>query len=141
LAALMESAGRAVAQLTLDRYGVEALQGTLIACGPGNNGGDGWVTARALHALGVPVWVTEVDAPKDGPAPAARTAALADGVRTVPADGPWPGVALVVDALLGTGATGAPRGAIAALVARLVDLERPPGSISPPAFIMAGCAR
>jgi len=47
------------------------------------------------------------------------------GVRTVQPERPWPNVGLAVDALLGTGATGAPRGAVAALLARVADLERP----------------
>jgi ADP-dependent NAD(P)H-hydrate dehydratase / NAD(P)H-hydrate epimerase len=136
--ALMESAGRAVAQLVLERYGVEALQGTLVACGPGNNGGDGWVAARALHLLGVPVWATEVEPARNPLAQAVREAAIADGVRTVPADGPWPGVALVVDALLGTGASGAPRGAMAQLVQRLVDLSRPVVAVDGPTGLDLG---
>ncbi len=136
--ALMESAGRAVAQLLLERYGVEAQQGTLVACGPGNNGGDGWVTARALHVLGVPVWATEVEAPHNDLAAAARTAAITDGVRTVPADGPWPGITLIVDALLGTGASGAPRGAIASLAQRLAELSRPIVAVDAPTGLDLG---
>ena len=52
---LMENAGRQVVAA------IEALHGELlerqvaVLCGRGNNGGDGWVTARALAALGVPV--------------------------------------------------------------------------------------
>ncbi len=122
---LMENAGRAVAQLVTDRLAMAASQGVLVACGPGNNGGDGWVAARALRATGVPVWATEVAPPPGGIAADARTAALEDGVRLVPVDGPWPGIGLMVDALLGTGASGAPRGAMMPLLQRMWDLDKP----------------
>ncbi|MES2123058.1 MAG: NAD(P)H-hydrate dehydratase [Gemmatimonadota bacterium] len=125
LASLMEAAGRAVAQLVLDRYSGIASQGVLVACGGGNNGGDGWVAARALHALGIPVWVSETATPPHGVAHAARSAALTDGVRTVPPDGPWPTVALLVDAILGTGARGPLREPVVALLNRMIDLELP----------------
>ncbi|MEI2721074.1 MAG: NAD(P)H-hydrate dehydratase [Gemmatimonadales bacterium] len=125
LRTLMESAGRAVAQLVLERAGPRAAQGVLVACGAGHNGGDGWVAARLLHRLGVPVWVVE-SAPARAPlTQVVRADALTDGVRTLSADGPWPDVALIVDALLGTGAGGAPRGAIAHLLHRLADLHHP----------------
>ena len=51
--------------------------------------------------------------------------ARTEGVREVGADGPWPSVGLAIDALLGTGASGAPRADLAALLARLLDLEVP----------------
>lgn len=122
---LMENAGRAVALLALDRFAAVAPQGVLVACGPGNNGGDGWVAARALRATGIPVWATEFMPPHEGIAADARATALHDGVRVVPADGPWPGVGLVIDALLGTGASGPPRGALVPLLHRITDLARP----------------
>ena len=40
-------------------------------------------------------------------------------------EGPWPSVGLVIDALLGTGASGAPRAPIDALLGRLASLHRP----------------
>ena len=57
LATLMESAGRAVAVVLADRYPHLLRAGVLVAAGPGNNGGDGWVVARALHQHDIPVWV------------------------------------------------------------------------------------
>jgi ADP-dependent NAD(P)H-hydrate dehydratase / NAD(P)H-hydrate epimerase len=123
---LMETAGREVARVVMLDLLEELDGGVVVACGPGNNGGDGWVAAAALHRARVPVWVVEAGTPRDGsPAADARRVALADGVRTLSADGPWPDIALVVDALLGTGARGAPREPIASLVERLRDLEVP----------------
>lgn len=122
---LMETAGRAVARVALEDHLQSVRDGVLVACGPGNNGGDGWVAARALHLLGVPVSVVEVAEPGEGIAAEARQTALDDGVPTVVHDGPWPGVGLVIDALLGTGATGAPRPPIDALLGRLASLHRP----------------
>ncbi|HEX6105483.1 MAG TPA: NAD(P)H-hydrate dehydratase [Gemmatimonadales bacterium] len=125
LATLMECAGRAVAAVAADRFAAALREGVLVAAGPGHNGGDGWVLARALHRLEVPVWVT--GAPGEGAPLRERMAALAraEGVREVAPDGPWPGVGLLVDALLGTGAKGPPRPPLAALLERLLDLELP----------------
>ena len=75
--------------------------------------------------MGIPVWATEISAPASGVAAEARSVALHDGVSIVAADGPWPGIGIVIDALLGTGATGAPRDAMMPLLQRIVDLESP----------------
>jgi NAD(P)H-hydrate epimerase len=131
LATLMESAGRAAAVVVADRYSHLLRTGVLVASGPGNNGGDGWVLARALHRLEVPVWVAS-----GGPGSELRERmaklARAEGVREVSPDGPWPAVGLAVDALLGTGASGAPRPAIAALLARILDLDVPIAALDGP---------
>jgi ADP-dependent NAD(P)H-hydrate dehydratase / NAD(P)H-hydrate epimerase len=132
LATLMDAAGRAASHVVSARYPERLRSGVLIAAGPGNNGGDGWVLARALHRLEIPAFV----APATGePSPLNRlmaSLARSEGVRVVEPEGPWPAVGLIVDALLGTGAHGALRSNIAALVERLADLALPVVAIDGP---------
>jgi ADP-dependent NAD(P)H-hydrate dehydratase / NAD(P)H-hydrate epimerase len=52
---LMENAGAAVAEHALARY--QNAQKIAVVCGKGNNGGDGFVAARHLHARGKSVQV------------------------------------------------------------------------------------
>ena len=132
LATLMESAGRAAATVLAARYAHRLRDGVLVAAGPGHNGGDGWVVARALHRLEVPVWVTGLPGAGAELREAMAALARADGVREVAPDGPWPSAGLTIDALLGTGARGAPRPAMAALLDRLLDLEIPVVAIDGP---------
>src|SRR5439155_1483631 len=100
---LMETAGRAVAQVLVDEM-PDALTGggggggVLIAAGAGNNGGDGWVLARALHTAGIPVWVSALD-PKTDDAIDNRALARLDGVRELGREEAWPQAAVAVDAL------------------------------------------
>ncbi len=54
---LMENAGRGVAEIIWSRFEKEAKDGVLIICGPGNNGGDGFVVARHLTQRGFTVKV------------------------------------------------------------------------------------
>ena len=114
------------------RFPDRLTDGVLIAAGPGNNGGDGWVLARALHQAGIRTWVAS--SPGEGSELQRQMMKLATaaGVRTVQADGPWPNAGLAVDALIGTGAKGAPRPPIASLVERLADLRTPLVAIDGP---------
>ena len=102
---LMQRAGLAVARLTLAL--APHAQCIWIACGPGNNGGDGFEAALHLHQWGKKVVVTwtglpdhKTAAPPD--AEAARVRALAAGVAI--ANEPPPGFDFCIDALLGIGA-------------------------------------
>lgn len=124
-AMLMGAAGQAVAGVIAARQPLAALRGVLVAAGTGNNGGDGWVAARALRRAGIAVWVAALSGERTQLCADAARLALADGVREVSPDGPWPAVGLVVDALLGTGARGAPRPPVATLLERLADLSVP----------------
>ncbi len=100
---LMQRAGLAVARLGLAL--APHARCIWVACGPGNNGGDGFEAAMHLHQWGKRVVVTWTGAGKDGLPPdaeAARTRALTAGVAV--ADEPPPDFDFCIDALLGIGA-------------------------------------
>lgn len=87
----------------------------LVLCGPGNNGGDGYVLARVLRERGVPVRVAALGEPGTESAIRAR-ADWAGPVEDVMSAEP---ASQLVDALFGIGLT---RGLDAALAARLAEL-------------------
>ena len=97
VAALMENAGRAVARAI--RACLRPCH-TLVLCGPGNNGGDGYVAARHLAAAGWPVSVAAL-APPRGDAIAAASR-WGGPVAPVTADS-VARAGLVVDAVFGAG--------------------------------------
>ena len=112
---LMERAGTGVARLVAERVPAGRV---VVVCGKGNNGGDGLVAARLLREQGREVDVLCVSDPAElrgdaaanrdrlpGPPPAAFVPAAA-----------LEGAASVVDALLGTGFSGAPREPVAGAI-------------------------
>ncbi len=110
----------------------------LVACGSGNNGGDGWVAARYLHGWGFPVFVTESGGSPAGAAGDARAGAIDAGVRVVAGTDRWPDCRLIVDALLGVGATGAPRDNLFTLLERLRALDVPSVAVDGPSGLDLG---
>ncbi|MDH3730915.1 MAG: NAD(P)H-hydrate dehydratase [Acidimicrobiia bacterium] len=110
---LMDRAGFGVA---VAAAGMGAGYGTkvIMLCGPGNNGGDGYVAARYLRQRGADVSVRALVYPKgeDSPARRAGTAATAAGVPIEPLQGPEE-ADLVVDALFGSGFHGVLDGPVA----------------------------
>ncbi|MEI8179152.1 NAD(P)H-hydrate dehydratase [Aestuariivirga sp.] len=96
--ALMESAGRAVAEEIVRRYGARP---SLVLCGPGNNGGGGFVVARFLKTWGWPVRLALLGSRQALKGDAATMAARWDGpleeVEEVQ------GAGLIIDALFGAG--------------------------------------
>jgi hydroxyethylthiazole kinase-like uncharacterized protein yjeF len=129
---LMESAGRAVAAAVAREYGSRLSSGVLVACGTGNNGGDGFVAARALAALGVPVAAVAVPGEPSPDCLANRKLASQHGVRVLAPDGDWGACGVAVDALLGTGATGAPREPAAGIIDRMMRLGVPVVAVDGP---------
>jgi ADP-dependent NAD(P)H-hydrate dehydratase / NAD(P)H-hydrate epimerase len=96
---LMENAGRAVARAIRARY---APCRTLVLCGPGNNGGDGYVTARLLAQQGWPVTLASTGAPRKG-TDAAAAAALWHGPSARFGARAAGRADLVIDAIFGAG--------------------------------------
>lgn len=91
---LMADAGLAVAKLALALY---PGHGSIwVACGPGNNGGDGRVAARLLAGLGLPVGLV---------------------------DEPPPDTSLAIDALFGLGLRRAIEGRFAERIERMNELD------------------
>ena len=121
---LMQQAGTAAAEVMMRRLGDALGGGVLIMTGPGNNGGDGWVVAGALAERGIPVRVHEIVESRTGDAFEMRAAA-APRVTLGAGDG---SEVVVVDALLGTGARGAPTRALADAV-RVIQARRSRGAI------------
>jgi hydroxyethylthiazole kinase-like uncharacterized protein yjeF len=113
---LMENAGRAVADAIAARFKPCAVT---VLCGPGNNGGDGFVVARLLDESGFIVRVAHDAEPKGD------ALAMSDqwkGTRVALEPEALDGAKLVVDALFGAGLSRPLDGAYAQIAEALNDL-------------------
>ncbi len=123
--ALMRRAAWAVAQAAL-RFGPCR---TLVLCGPGGNGGDGWGAAALLARRGWPVAVAEWAAPRDG-TDAAVLRAEWDGSVVPFAAAEAMRADLVIDAVFGAGLRGAVPDLVADVLAaahRVLAVDVPSG--------------
>lgn len=109
---LMERAGAAAAEII---WRAGHRRDALVLCGPGNNGGDGYVIARLLKERGVSVRVAALGEGRTASGQRAR-AGWGGPVEDVMTSAPG---GQLVDALFGTGLT---RGLDAAVAARLCEL-------------------
>jgi ADP-dependent NAD(P)H-hydrate dehydratase / NAD(P)H-hydrate epimerase len=124
---LMRRAGAAAADTITTRHRPQPVH---VLCGPGNNGGDGYVVAARLAARGWPVTVLALADPATEDARAARAewGGAVSRLEKVPESG------LVIDALFGAGLT-RPLTGVAAQVAqalagdpdRVVAIDLPSG--------------
>ncbi|HEV7959438.1 MAG TPA: NAD(P)H-hydrate epimerase, partial [Rhizomicrobium sp.] len=94
---LMENAGRAVTDAIAARF---TPCRTIVLCGPGNNGGDGFVAARLLASHGFDVTVAAASGHKGD---AAAMAVQWQGARVALSPACLEGAVLIVDALFGAG--------------------------------------
>ena len=117
---LMERAGRAVARIAIQLAGGRYGRHATVVCGPGNNGGDGFVAARILRTEGLSVrclFVGDIDDVR-GASKVHLDALRAKGVDVGPFDASlFEGSDVVIDALFGTGFRGRVEGEAAAAVA------------------------
>jgi len=126
---LMENAGRALADTALEL--AKAHSFFFVVCGPGNNGGDGFVCARILANHGRKVFLTSSRPVLQLKGDALRNARLCevcpeivwtpfDSTQIRPQD-------VVVDAVFGTGLKQAPQGVEASLI-EMISLSRQKGA-------------
>jgi NAD(P)H-hydrate epimerase len=113
---LMENAGRAVADAIVARFKPCPVT---VLCGPGNNGGDGFVVARLLDEYGFTVRVAQ-DGEHKGDAK--EMSARWKGNRVALTPEALDGAKLVVDALFGAGLSRPLEGVYAQVVEALNDL-------------------
>lgn len=112
--ALMEAAGRAVAEACRARWSQRPLT---VLCGPGRNGGDGFVAARHLLETGWPVRVALLGSRDALTGEAAHHAARWTGAIEPLGPAALDGASLVIDAIFGAGLRRPLEGAALATVA------------------------
>jgi NAD(P)H-hydrate epimerase len=130
-----------------------------VVCGKGNNGGDGLVAARLLRQAGRPVTVVCLAAPEEFAGDARTNLERLPGEAPVDLDGrawsgagrggePFAAETLVVDAILGTGFQGAPRGAVAEAIdavnraeASVVSVDVPSGVDASSGVVLGAAVR
>jgi hydroxyethylthiazole kinase-like uncharacterized protein yjeF len=134
---LMERAGAGVTRV-VERLVPDGP--VVVVCGTGNNGGDGLVVARLLRDAGREVTVLCAGLP------AKLTGDALANLERLPGDAPLQlgqsmgvlaGASVVVDALLGTGFAGEPRGAIGEAIAAIAGCAAPVVSVDVPSGVDA----
>lgn len=136
---MMENAGRSLAELSRRKLGGSAAGRKIaVLCGAGNNGGGGMAAARHLHNWGAAVTVSlAADERRLKEIPAHQRRILQTmGVH----DQPDPDLAqadLILDAIIGYGLTGNPRGRAAAAIERANASGRPIIALDAPSGLNA----
>ncbi|HEY7333544.1 MAG TPA: NAD(P)H-hydrate dehydratase [Bryobacteraceae bacterium] len=140
--ALMENAAHRVEEALAQNFDPLSAQVVAVLCGKGNNGGDGFTLARLLSDKVARLYVVTAGDPGElSPDAKVNHQRLVEECRIAPAR-EIPAklrerreVTIVIDALLGTGAKGAPRGRILDLIratrefpeAKVVSIDVPSG--------------
>lgn len=142
---LMHEAGRAVAARVLEHF--PAAKRIVVLAGKGNNGGDGLVAARLLaeHQREVEVLIAASRGELSPNAQRVLGRLREPGIKPVTApDRDWESrlqalseADLIVDALLGTGATGVPRDSIEQAILAITASGKPVLSVDIPSGIDA----
>lgn len=135
ISTLMERAGIAVAEAVRARFSHRPV---VIWCGPGDNGGDGYVAARHLRSKG---WSVRVEASAPPATEAAKRAAVRWKGETGPLS-PEPGQAdIYIDALFGAGLSRPLEGDVAKLARASNLLNKPVIAIDVPSGVSGDTGR
>ena len=132
---LMQRAGLATARLALAL--APHARNIWVACGPGNNGGDGLEAAMQLQRMGKTPVVTWLGTAQTAPADAAASHARALAAGVTFATEPPPECDLCIDALLGMGASRPAQGKMAEWIAHINTLRVPVLAIDLPSGLNA----
>jgi ADP-dependent NAD(P)H-hydrate dehydratase / NAD(P)H-hydrate epimerase len=129
---LMENAGRQVADAVARRWSPRPLA---VLCGPGNNGGDGFVAARVLAERGWPVRLALLGAVSALHGDAAQAAARWPGTVEPLDPAALDGAELVVDGIFGAGLTRPVEGVAAAVIETVNARQLPVVAIDVPSGV------
>jgi ADP-dependent NAD(P)H-hydrate dehydratase / NAD(P)H-hydrate epimerase len=129
---LMETAGRRVADAVSRRWPPRPVA---VLCGPGNNGGDGFVAARVLAERGWPVRLALLGSVGALHGDAAQAAARWAGVVEALAPAMLDGAGLVVDGIFGAGLARPVEGMARAVIEAIGELRLPVVAIDVPSGI------
>src|SRR5487761_915872 len=127
--ALLTPAGRAVAEAAMRRW---PRRPVAVLCGPGNNGGDGFVAARHLAAAGWPVRLGLLGMRERLSGDAAHHAALWTGPIEPLSPALLAGAELAIDAIFGAGLARPLDGAAKAIVESLAARAIPSVAVDVP---------
>ena len=109
-----------------------------IVCGPGNNGGDGYVIAALAAKAGLEVQLVQHGEPRSADARAALTEAREAGAKLIPYHAGALGQSdVVVDALLGIGLSNQPRAPYTEIIAKINAVDAPCLSVDIPSGLLA----
>lgn len=123
---LMERAGLGVAKSILKRFPSDIFRKVLVVCGPGNNGGDGFVCARYLNDMGYETEVVLLSEKEKYKGEAQKNLTILENLGFIPEEIGYVvdfrkilhdfSPAIIVDAIFGTGLKKAIEGVIANII-------------------------
>jgi NAD(P)H-hydrate epimerase len=131
-AELMETAGRAVAEAVRSRWSARPVA---VLCGPGNNGGDGFVAARHLAAHGWPVKLALLGSRGELKGDAAHHADLWRGTVEPFSPDILAGAGIAIDAIFGAGLSRPVDGAAAEMIEALKSSKIPVCAVDVPSGV------
>ena len=126
---LMEAAGRAVAEAVIARW---AKCPVTVLCGPGNNGGDGFVAARYLTEAGWPVSLTLLGPRENLKGDAAYHAGAWSNETEPFSPDILYGKGIVIDAIFGSGLSRPVDGTVGEMISSLKERKIPTCAIDVP---------
>ena len=127
---LMEHAGEAVARYVEANF--EPGTRVAVACGKGNNGGDGFVAARRLaKTMSVDIFLAEPESEVSGEVARMNLERVKDRIKSLGQFDPK-AYGVILDALLGVGLQGRPRDVFAKLIRTINESKRPIVAIDVP---------